>query len=185
MIYFLRHGADDERFIGGWSDVGLIYKGKEQVKEAISFLKEHPIHFHRIYTSDILRAQETAKMIQAEFPVPLLSDPRLREQNKGDFTGVFGIKVKLKYPDFFSNIQVDTVYPNGESLRQFQERVKQDLPYFLGQDHSLIVTHRGVINTLYYEQDHIPLDMDKEQFKVDYASIHEYNPKTKRIRKIY
>lgn len=185
MIYFLRHGADDERFIGGWSDVGLIYKGKEQVKDAISFLKEHPIHFDKIYSSDILRAQETAEMVQAEFLVPITFDSRLREQNKGDFNGVFATKAKLEHPNFFPTVTIDTIYPNGESLEEFQERIKQDLPYFLEQDHSLIVTHRGVINTLYYEQDHIPLDMNKEQFGVCHASIHEYNPKTKRIHKIY
>ena len=35
MIYFLRHGLDDERFIGGWSDVDLIPEGIEQVNNTL------------------------------------------------------------------------------------------------------------------------------------------------------
>ena len=31
MIYLLRHGQDDELYIGGWSDVGLIEKGITEV----------------------------------------------------------------------------------------------------------------------------------------------------------
>lgn len=185
MIYFIRHGLDDERFIGGWSNGGLIYKGREQVNEAIEFLKENPVHFNQIYSSDIERAKETAEMIKKEFPVPISFDEKLREQNKGDFNGMFEIKAKIENPEFFSNINEDTIYPNGESLRGFQERIQLHLPYFLEKDNSLIVTHRGVINALYYQLENIPISMDKSRFGVTFASIHEYNPKTKKMKKIY
>ena len=33
MIYFLRHGLDDERYIGGWSEVDLTDEGVEQVRK--------------------------------------------------------------------------------------------------------------------------------------------------------
>ena len=32
MIYLMRHGLDDERYVGGFSDVSLIDEGIEQVK---------------------------------------------------------------------------------------------------------------------------------------------------------
>ena len=185
MIYFLRHGLDDERFIGGWSNGELIWRGKEQVKDVVSYLKEHPIHFDRIYTSDLPMALETAQMVQREFGVPIIEDERLREQNKGDFNGMFTIRANIHFYDFFENVTVDTVYPNGESLRSFWERMDIDLPYFLEQEDALIVTHRGVINYLYYQMNDIPIDMNKGQFDVTHASIHEYHPKTKQIRKIY
>jgi len=187
MIYFLRHGLDDERFIGGWSDEGLIWRGKEQVKEAILFLKEHPIHFDRIYTSDLPRALETAQMVQNEFDVPVIPDERLREQNKGDFNGMFLLRANFKYQyrEFLQNLTVDTVYPNGESLKSFWERIASSLPYFLEQEDALIVTHRGIINYLYYQMNNIPIDMNKSQFDVTHASIHEYDPKVKKIQRIY
>ena len=31
MIYLMRHGQDDENYIGGWSDVSLIPEGIVQV----------------------------------------------------------------------------------------------------------------------------------------------------------
>lgn len=187
MIYFLRHGLDDERFIGGWSDMQLIWAGRKQVNEAISFLKENPIHFDRIYTSDLPRAIETAQMVQREFDVPIISEERLREQNKGDLNGMFIVKANLKhnYHEFLQNMTVDTVYPNGESLQSFWNRLGTDLPYFLEQDDALIVTHRGVINYLYYQMNDMPIDMNKKQFDVTHASIHEYDPKAKQIKKIY
>lgn len=185
MIYFMRHGLDDERFIGGWSDNGLIYNGRKQVENTVSYLKQNPIYFDQIYSSDLVRAKETAEMVQKEFKVPILLDEKLREQNKGDFNGIFALKAKLEKPEFFQEITEDTVYPNGESLRSFWERMKINLPYFLEQDNTLIVTHRGVINYLYYQMSNMNIDMNKKQFGVTHASIHEYNPKTKQIRKLY
>lgn len=187
MIYFLRHGLDDERFIGGWSDMQLTWEGRKQVKEALFFLKEHPIHFDRIYTSDLPRALETAQIVQREFEVPIIEDQRLGEQNKGDLNGMYIVKANLKchYREFLQNMTVDTKYPNGESLKSFWERMDSSLPFFLEQENSLIVTHRGVINYLYYQMNGMPIDMNKGQFNVTHASIHEYQPKTKQIRKIY
>ena len=38
MIYLIRHGLDDENYIGGWSDVDLIDKGVKQVQDSIKFI---------------------------------------------------------------------------------------------------------------------------------------------------
>ena len=185
MIYLIRHGLDDERFIGGWSKGSLIYKGKQQVSDAITFLKEKDIYFNQIFSSDLGRTRETAEIIQKEFDVQLILDSKLREQNKGDYNGVFEIKAKLDNPEFFKNITTSTIYPNGESLLEFNERIRINLPYFLEHDNSLIVTHRGVINALYYQLENKVIDMNKNQFGVTHASIHEYNPSNKTLRKIY
>ena len=40
MIYFLRHGEDDESYVGGWSDVSLTNQGKEQVLEICKVLQK-------------------------------------------------------------------------------------------------------------------------------------------------
>ena len=34
MIYLMRHGADDDTRLGGWSDAGLSPLGVEQVKKS-------------------------------------------------------------------------------------------------------------------------------------------------------
>ena len=38
MIYLLRHGLDDENYIGGWSEVDVINEGKMQIYDAAQFL---------------------------------------------------------------------------------------------------------------------------------------------------
>lgn len=64
-------------------------------------------------------------------------------------------------------------------------RMKESIEY-MNQltDQTLIVTHRGVINMVYYILNNIPLDMDKKKFAVTHASLHEYNKNNKSIRKV-
>lgn len=52
-------------------------------------------------------------------------------------------------------------------------------------DNTLLITHRGVINMIYYILNEIELDMDKNKFNVTHASIHEVEFDKKLIRRIY
>ncbi len=52
-------------------------------------------------------------------------------------------------------------------------------------NNTLYVTHRGVINMIYYILKDINLDMDKEKFNVTHASLHELDLNKKLIRRIY
>jgi broad specificity phosphatase PhoE len=76
-------------------------------------------------------------------------------------------------------------YPEGESLLELYQRIKSSLEQILSLDNSLIVTHRGVINMFYYILNEVPLDMNKSQFGVTHASIHELEPKKRKIKRIY
>ena len=38
MIYLLRHGLDNEDYIGGWSNVDLTKEGIKQVKKSRNFI---------------------------------------------------------------------------------------------------------------------------------------------------
>ena len=44
MIYFLRHGLDDERYVGGYSNVGLTKEGIIGVRESSIKLKGYNIY---------------------------------------------------------------------------------------------------------------------------------------------
>ena len=48
MIYLLRHGLDDENYVGGWSDLDLIPEGVNQVNETLSKMKESEIRIAKI-----------------------------------------------------------------------------------------------------------------------------------------
>ena len=185
MIYLMRHGEDDERFIGGWSDIPLTPKGiKESIIASLWLAKN--VNITNIIASDIERAKETSLIVSNIIHVPVSYDTHLREQNKGLINGLEKEMAIKKYPEYFQNVRVDTVYPEGESLKNLYERIKE---YYLTmasiEDNTLIVTHRGVINMLYYLTQNKELDMNKEQFGVVHSSIHEFNKEKKLIRRIW
>lgn len=185
MIYLLRHGLDDERYIGGWSDVSLIEEGKKQVIGARDFLETSGIKFDRIISSDIKRAHQTAELIAEKFPLKIEDTPLLRELNKGLLNGVKKDNVPAEYHEFLGDVSIDTVYPEGESMTQFYERISASVDKILELDSSLLVTHRGVINMLYFILNGIKLCNDKKMFGVTHASVHELDPIKKTIKRIY
>ena len=182
MIYFMRHGLDDESFVGGWSEVDLIDEGINQVNEALPILKK--LIITKIYSSDIKRALSTAKIIASELKVPIIETDILREQNKGDCNGLNKKEAYSKYQKYIDGNDINMRYPNGESLMDLYERVKSNMHLLEGLDNVLIITHRGVINMLYYILNDIPLDMEKKRFGVVHASIHELDLTNNTIRRI-
>lgn len=186
MIYLLRHGLDDERYIGGFSDVSLIEEGKKQVEKTAKKIKKENIYIAKIISSDIKRAVESASVVSKYLLIPDIEVSEfLREQSKRLLNGMLKSEAMEKYPEYFQDVTPKTVYPDGESLEYLYNRIKNNLEYFANlEDATLIVTHRGVINMLYYILNDIPLDMDKNKFGVTHASLHEYDQKNKVIRKV-
>lgn len=182
MIYFLRHGLDDEGYIGGWSDVDLTSVGYEQVKEICSLLERLPIK--KIISSDIKRARTTSQIVSQYLNVPVEHSYKFRELDKGDLTGMEKSSALIQYPEYMGELAVNTKFPNGESLMDLYDRVKLLLEEISDWDEVLIVTHRGVINMIYFIlQNRLP-DYDKKQFGVTHASVHECDIKQKIIKKI-
>ena len=179
MIYLLRHGEDDENYVGGWSDVQLTNKGIEQVEEVSKFIKN--LQISKVISSDIMRAKETAFIVSKHLKMPVQFKPFLRELDKGLVTGMKVSEAKSKYPSAFK-LGVAERYPNGESMIEFYKRVKESMVYL--ENDNLYVTHRGYINMLYFIlSDRMP-DLDKKQFGVEHASLHELDIQKKLIRRI-
>ena len=86
MIYLLRHGLDDETIIGGYSDVSLTDKGIKGVKDALRYIKT--LEFEKIISSDVKRCVDTVNIINAELKKEVIYTDELREQDKGDYTGL-------------------------------------------------------------------------------------------------
>lgn len=182
MIYLMRHGLDDESYIGGWSDVGLTELGKEQVQNTSKFLES--LNIKKIVSSDIYRAQQTAEIVNSYLNVELHYDESLRELDKGLVTGMDVKKARLIYPNI-KKYNIYDKYPNGEAMIDLYNRVKLLLNDLKDLDETLVVTHRGIINMIYYLMNDIELDMDKEKFNVTHASIHEFDYSKKLVRRIY
>lgn len=184
MIYLLRHGLDDERYIGGYSDVSLTEEGKKQIKRARDFIIENNLPIEKIYSSDVVRAMQTANIIREKIQKQLIYDQNLRELDKGTLTGMDKNKAYKLYPEYKNVNDITKRYPAGESMQDLYNRVISYIENF-NDDNCLLITHRGFINMIYYNFTNTPLTMDKEKFDVTHGSIHELDIKKKIIKKIF
>lgn len=184
MIYFVRHGLDDESYIGGYSTVNLTMEGIRQAEESALWLKDSGLEFNRIYSSDIKRAVSTAEIINKYFDLSITKDCQLRELDKGEMNGLKKEIAMEKYPEFMNVDDIYMRYPSGESMYDLYCRIKVLLSNISRYDKSLIVTHRGVINMMYIMFSGDDLNMDKEKYGVEHASIHELDLVKSRIRRI-
>lgn len=184
MIYLIRHGLDDERFIGGYSNVGLIDEGIKQMNETGIWLKEKIKDVNKIYTSDIKRAIQSAEIINSYLNLKIEITDILRELDKGLLNGLDKEIAKISYPDYIKVNNINIKYPDGESMLDLYNRIKKLLDTINNYDNSLIITHRGVINMIYILLNNDELTMDKEKYNVTHASVHELNLEKKLIRRI-
>lgn len=185
MIYFMRHGQDDETYVGGWSDVSLLPEGEEEVRLGSLWIKDN-LNIKQIMCSDVHRAVQSAEIVSKIIGIPYELNSNLREQNKGKLNGVPKEIAYSEYPGFTDDeINVDTIFPEGESLKDLYERMRVYLAEILKmKDDTLLITHRGVINMIYFILNNKELDMNKKQFGVNTASIHELDQKRKIIKKV-
>lgn len=184
MIYLMRHGQDDENYIGGWSDVSLLSEGIVQVNESAKWIKDN-LDIKLILCSDVKRAVETAQIVSNVLDMSYIQTSELREQSKGKLNGMLRTEADKKYRELLSNVTVDTVYPEGESLRDLYNKMLIYIEKIREmEDDTLLITHRGVINMIYYILYGKSLDMDKKQFGVETASVHEFNVEENVIRRI-
>ncbi|MBD5526302.1 MAG: histidine phosphatase family protein [Lachnospiraceae bacterium] len=185
-VLFVRHGKDDDRYRGGWSNLDLIPEGVEQAKKLASYLKanNHDYNITQIISSDLPRTMSTSNLISVELGLPVQKEIRLREINNGDLAGMLNDTALERYPGlFFSSLKMDEAYPNGESPNDFYVRIKTWLEEFIvkyrnANGNILVVTHGGVINIIYHLVKGIEWKNKGHTFKADNCSVHILNMDT-------
>jgi 2,3-bisphosphoglycerate-dependent phosphoglycerate mutase len=132
-LALVRHGQSlwnlENRFTG-WVDVPLTALGEEEARRGGERLRD--LSFDVAYTSALVRAQETLRIIQetAGFTIPVIRDPALNERHYGDLQGLNKADTAAKYGDEQVHIwrrSFATPPPNGEALKDTAERT---LPFF-------------------------------------------------------
>lgn len=121
ITYFV-HGTtidNQEHKASGQADVELSELGIRQSKELKETIKDK--HFDIVFSSDLKRAVESATIVFGG-RVEIIQDKRLRECDYGNLTGGDSKEVK-------SNMvaRVDEPYPNGESYRDVEKRIRDFL----------------------------------------------------------
>ncbi len=149
-IILLRHyktQSNKEGRILGWGDSPPYPDWKKNVDFIDARLRESGVGLDAIYSSDLERSYQTAKVYAASFGIAeVISTPALKEINYGEVQTRKKSWVIDHYPQHKKN--PDMVYRGGESFRQMQQR-SVDFVSSMAISHPrqtvLIVSHAGVI----------------------------------------
>ena len=185
-LLFVRHGKDSDQHRGGWSQLDLLPEGKREAKTLADYLVQHKedYHFTKIITSDLKRTETTATILAEALQLPLEKESALRETNNGDLAGMLNSEADQKFPHlYFRSLAMDEHYPNGESPREFYQRIKTWFQCFLQENDNsdetqIVVTHGGVINIIYHLVNQIEWTNKSNLFHVKHCSISLLNTKT-------
>lgn len=185
-LLFVRHGKDSDQHRGGWSQLDLLPEGKREAKTLADYLVQHKedYHFTKIITSDLKRTETTATILAEALQLPLEKESALRETNNGDLAGMLNSEADQKFPHiYFRSLAMDEHYPNGESPREFYQRIKTWFQRFLQENNNsdetqIVVTHGGVINIIYHLVNQIEWTNKSNLFHVKHCSISLLNTKT-------
>lgn len=155
-IYLIRHGETDwnaERRWQGIEPTDLNDAGRRQAHALARYL--HHRQIGAIYSSDLPRALETARILGAAVDVTPVVDVRWREINVGVFQGLTGEEVELRYPEAIAAWRVDDLdyrIPQGESRRDLMTRAYAAWQDMLANNSAgrevAVVSHGGTIRLL-------------------------------------
>ena len=172
MIYIIRHGQTDWNVEGRYAgriDIPLNGKGIEQaniIKKKLKYIK-----FDKVFSSPLIRAYETAKIICDN---DIIKDDRLIERSNGDLEG----KLKTEIEDDIDFNNPDENKYNIESIIEFRKRIKSffdELTRSYKNKNILIITHAGVgiYARCYFEGE--PDNNDYSKYKMKNCEIIKYN----------
>ena len=150
MILLVRHGETDwnsERRWQGHTDRPLNEVGREQARELAETLTDRAIDV--VYSSDLVRAHETALIVAERLGLPVDVDAGLREVDVGDWSGRVHTEIQGLDPDGYRRWQQGGKgWAGGESYEEMGERVVAAVLRLAARhpgETVLIVTHGGSI----------------------------------------
>jgi len=170
-IYLVRHGETEWnriRRFQGRSNLPLNQEGIKQVNALALALKNKPLN--AIYTSPLLRAFETARLIKVFHPsIPIFEEKGLIEMDLGEFDGMKAQDWAEQYPDFrkaWNENPASVQMPGGESLKEVQTRAKDTLERITriySPDSSILLSSHNFVNlTILCDLLEIPLHRFRE-----------------------
>ena len=136
LLVLVRHGQSDwnlKNLFTGWRDPELTPLGVEEATHAGQRLKALGVQFDVAFTSNLVRAQNTCKLILGELGQSSLATIReqaLNERDYGDLSGLNKDDARAKWGEAQVHIwrrSYDIAPPGGESLKDTVARV---LPYY-------------------------------------------------------
>ena len=161
-LVLVRHGQSDwnlKNLFTGWKDPDLTDLGIEEAKAGGKALADYGIKYDIAFTSDLVRAQHTLKIILDAVGQPGLAtikDQALNERDYGDLSGLNKDDARAKWGEEQVHIwrrSYDVPPPGGESLRDTGARVwpyylTEILPRVLAGQNVLVAAHGNSLRSL-------------------------------------
>lgn len=155
-LWFIRHGETEANLAGvysGASETPLTAKGQQQARMLRELLAS--VAFDRVITSELGRAQETARLALAGRHFTMETDSRLNEMNFGRWELRHHQDIAREDSEHYAAWCADwqqVVPPEGEGFQAFSLRVKDLASALLlapeSQQNVLLVSHKGVLGLL-------------------------------------
>ncbi len=164
-LWLVRHGQTDWNLEGrlqGQLDVPLNETGLEQVRTLAEKLKTNK--FDAIYSSDLMRARQTAGIISEALGLPVTYDCRLREISQGEVEGMLFSDVIQRFENALADRTRDPVnsrLPGGESVAELAARFLECVDEIASIKHDypvLVVAHGLAIATMLCQARGYPME---------------------------
>ena len=126
QVLLVRHGATDWNLQGrcqGATDLDLNEVGVRQAERIASSLSQETVH--GVYSSNLKRAQQTARLISLHHRLPVLIENDIRELDHGQLEGLTFSEIKENYPQFIQKWRTEPAeiqVPGGERLMDVARR---------------------------------------------------------------
>jgi broad specificity phosphatase PhoE len=132
LISTVRHGLTElnrSRRTGGRTDAPLVEEGRQQAAEASAAFADTP--FDAAYSSSLMRAVETAKIVAGVEPPQLIVDDLCIERSFGEMEGLTRQQIQERMPQVIykpiGRVNYSLNPPGGETFDEVQERARQFL----------------------------------------------------------
>ena len=155
-LFLVRHGETEWNAVGkiqGVSDIPLNEKGFSQAGKIGEYLS--PIKPGAIYSSNLVRAVETATAIAAHHDMPIIQKVELQELNYGEWEGLTKPEIEANNGiSSWKNFRDDPLNnrpPGAETIESLFERSKSIFSEIINSYQSgevIVVSHGGCISAL-------------------------------------
>ncbi len=153
-FWVVRHGESTWNADGryqGQTDVPLSHIGILQAASLAERLTG--LHFDAVYTSDLVRASQTAEAVAERLlgNPSVQADPGLREIDVGELSGLVIADIRARFPDYLSTLIQEpwaTRRPGGESMEDLFARCGAAFDRLRARHPGgrvLVFTHGGVV----------------------------------------
>ena len=155
--FLVRHGQTEWNRVGraqGQADPPLNQEGLEQAEAVGARLA--PVGFDAAYSSDLIRAADTAAPVMRGRDAPITYRRDLREKSFGEWEGMTYEEIRRRYPRMLEELfdeRPDFAPPGGESDRTLLNRAAGAVAR-IGARHKgaggnlLVVAHGGILRAM-------------------------------------